>query len=64
MCKSSFNAHSVLRNMFFLLQYGEIVALIMSSKRKGSALVEYKTKEAAVSIALIFLTGLSDCLLD
>ncbi|PNF23592.1 DnaJ subfamily C member 17, partial [Cryptotermes secundus] len=37
-----------------LSKYGEIVALIMSSKRKGSALVEFKTKEAAVSIAVIF----------
>jgi hypothetical protein len=37
--------------MFFLLQHGEIVALIVSAKRKGSALVEFKTKEAAVSIS-------------
>jgi hypothetical protein len=41
--------------MLFLLQYGEIVALLLSSKRKGSAIVEFKTKEAAVSIETIFL---------
>ncbi|KDR16157.1 DnaJ-like protein subfamily C member 17 [Zootermopsis nevadensis] len=29
-------------------KYGEIVALIISAKRNGSALVEFKTKEAAV----------------
>jgi hypothetical protein len=46
--------------MFFLLQYGEIVALIMSPKKKGSALVEFKTKEACVSIAMIFSYGTSD----
>jgi hypothetical protein len=50
--------------MFFLLQYGEIVAVIMSPKKKGRALVEFKTKEAAVSIAVIFPIGLSDWLLD
>jgi hypothetical protein len=59
---SSFNAHFVIRNIFFLLQYGEIVALIVSLNRQGSALVEFKTKEAAVSIAMTFLTGLNDCL--
>ncbi|PSN46905.1 DnaJ subfamily C member 17 [Blattella germanica] len=29
-------------------KYGDIMALIISSKRKGSALVEFKTKEAAI----------------
>lgn len=35
--------------IYFLLQYGDIMALVISPKKKGSALVEFKTKRGAVS---------------
>jgi hypothetical protein len=59
-CTSSFNAHSATMIMFFLLHFSEIVAIVVSSRKKGSALVEFETNEAAVSIAVIFPTGLHD----
>lgn len=43
----------------FLKKYGDIVALIMSSKKKGSALVEFATKEAA-EMAVDFEKGKHD----
>ncbi|XP_045773460.1 dnaJ homolog subfamily C member 17 [Maniola jurtina] len=43
----------------FLKKYGEIVALIMSSKKKGSALVEFATKEAS-EMALELEKGLPE----
>lgn len=41
----------------FLKKYGSIVALIISSKKKGSALVEYSSKEAS-EMALEFEKGI------
>lgn len=43
----------------FLSKYGEIQAIVMSPKKKGSALVEFKTKEAA-QMAVDFELGLSE----
>ncbi|XP_045499888.1 dnaJ homolog subfamily C member 17 [Colias croceus] len=43
----------------FLKKYGEIVALIVSPKKKGSALVEFATKEAS-EMAVEFEKGLPD----
>lgn len=43
----------------FLKKYGSIVALIMSPKKKGSALVEFATKEAS-EMAVDFEKGLAD----
>lgn len=43
---------SLLLQMFLIiifLQYGDIVVLVVSSKKKGSALVEFGDKSAAVS---------------
>ncbi|KAI8439791.1 hypothetical protein MSG28_013467 [Choristoneura fumiferana] len=42
-----------------LKKYGDIVALIVSSKKKGTALVEYSTKEAS-EMAIEFEKGLPD----
>lgn len=39
----------------FLTKYGNIVALVLSTKKKGSALVEFETKNAAVSLLKIGL---------
>lgn len=38
----------------FTFQYGDIVALVVSPKKNGSALVEFKTKDAAVSLLTHF----------
>ncbi|XP_038212429.1 dnaJ homolog subfamily C member 17 [Zerene cesonia] len=43
----------------FLKKYGEILALIVSPKKKGSALVEFATKEAS-EMAVEFEKGLPD----
>ncbi|CAG9788184.1 unnamed protein product [Diatraea saccharalis] len=43
----------------FLKKYGDIVALIMSPKKKGSALVEFSTKEAS-EMAVELEKGLAD----
>ncbi|XP_041981205.1 dnaJ homolog subfamily C member 17 [Aricia agestis] len=43
----------------FLKKYGEIVALIISPKKKGSALVEFASKEAS-EMAIEFEKGLSE----
>lgn len=48
----------------FLKKYGSIVALIISSKKKGSALVEYTSKESSemaldLEKGIIFLIKLS-----
>ncbi|XP_022114631.1 dnaJ homolog subfamily C member 17 [Pieris rapae] len=43
----------------FLKKYGEIVALIISPKKRGSALIEFATKEAS-EMAVEFEKGLPD----
>ncbi|KAG6441093.1 dnaJ homolog subfamily C member 17 [Manduca sexta] len=43
----------------FLKKYGDVVALIMSPKKKGSALVEFSTKDAA-EMAVELEKGLAD----
>lgn len=43
----------------FLKKYGDIVALVVSSKKKGSALVEFKTQEAG-EMAVAYEKGLMD----
>lgn len=39
----------------FLSKYGDITALVMSSKKTGSALVEFKTRRGAVSVIILNL---------
>lgn len=39
--------------LFFHFQYGDIQALVMSPKKNGSALIEFKDRQAAVSIIWI-----------
>lgn len=43
----------ILLNLF---QYGDIHVLVMSPQRKGSALVEYKTRQGAVSKFSLYLS--------
>lgn len=45
----------------FLKKYGELVALILSPKKKGSALVEFSSKEAS-EMAVEFEKGIKFCI--